>query len=130
MVSDVKILIVDDGSLSSLRILTGLKNHGFNYIELAINSNCMFDYLDRGHFGLIISNWSRMEMPGKELIRTVRKYPRYRDLPLIMLANSTETMDSTTGLWNEDVRFINNPLDFNVLTDAIREVLEKSETLK
>ena len=64
MASDVKILIVDDGTLSSLPVLKGLKKHGFDYIELAINSNCMFDYLDRGHFGLIISNWSRIEMPG------------------------------------------------------------------
>lgn len=130
MISDVKILIVDDGSLSSLRVLTGLKNHGFNYIELAVNSNCMFDYLYRGHFGLIISNWSRMEMHGKEFIDTLRKHQEYHDIPLIMLAHPTESMNFQDGHWDEDVRFVSKPLDFKVLSDTIGEVLIKKETLK
>jgi len=130
MNTDVKILIVDDGSLSSLRVLTGLKSHGFNYIELAINSKCMFDYLDRGHFGLIISNWSRIEMHGRDFINTVKKHSKHHDIPLIMLTHPTVTMNFQDGLWHEDVRFVNKPLDFKVLGDAIREVLEKNETLK
>lgn len=128
MISDVKILIVDDGSLSSLRVLTGLKNHGFNYIELAINSNCMFDYLDRGHFGLIISNWSRMEMHGEEFVNAVRKQPKYKDLPLVMLTHPEVTMNLQDGLWDEDIRFVSKPLDYKVLGEAIRDVLEKKET--
>lgn len=130
MISDVKILIVDDGNLSGLQVLTGLKNQGFNYIELAINSNCMFDYLDRGHFGLIISNWSRMDLPGKEFINAVRKKPEYKSIPVIMLTHPTVTMNFEDGLWDEDVRFVNKPLDFKVMSDTIREVLEKNEILK
>jgi two-component system, chemotaxis family, chemotaxis protein CheY len=130
MISDVKILIVDDGSLSSLQVLTGLKSQGFNYIELAINSNCMFDYLDRGHFGLIISNWSRMEMPGKEFINTVRKQPKYKHIPVIMLTHPTVTMNFQDGLRDDDVRFVNKPLDFKVMSDTIHEVLEGKEILK
>jgi DNA-binding response OmpR family regulator len=130
MTSDVKILIVDDGSLSGLPVLTGLKNHGFNYIELAINSNCMFDYLDRGQFGLILSNWSRIEMHGKELIDTLRNNPISKDIPLIMLTHPTIAMNYQDGLWSENVRFVDKPLDFKILGDAIREVLEKKESLK
>ncbi len=130
MVSDVKILIVDDGSLSSLQVMNGLKSHGFNYIELAINSNCMFDYLDRGHFGLIISNWSRMEMPGNEFINTVRKNPKHKEIPLIMLTHPTVAMNFQDGLWDEGIRFVNKPLDFKVMSDTICEVLENKEILK
>lgn len=130
MISDVKILIVDDGSLSNLRVLTGLKNLGFNYIELAVNSNCMFDYLDRSHFELIISNWSRMEMHGKEFINTVRKHSKYHDIPIIMLTHPTVSMNFQDGLWDEDIRFVDKPLDFKVLSDTIGEVLKKKETLK
>ena len=130
MISDVKILIVDDGSLSSLRVLTGLKKRGLNYIELAINSNCMFDYLDRSHFGLIISNWSRIEMDGKEFIDTLRKHPEYHDIPIIMLTHPAVSMNFQDGLRDENVRFVNKPLDFKVLSDTIREVLEKKESLK
>jgi DNA-binding response OmpR family regulator len=130
MVSDVKILIVDDGSLSSLSVLTGLKKHGFNYIELAINSNCMFDYLDRSHFGLIISNWSRIDIPGKEFINLLRKQPGYKDIPLVLLTHPSVTMDVQDGLWEENIRFAHNPLDFKVLGDTIRDIMEKKETLK
>lgn len=130
MTSDVKILIVDDGSLSSLHILTGLKNQGFDYIELAINSNCMFDYLDHGHVGLIISNWSRMEMHGKYFINALRKRAEHRDIPIIMLTHPNITMNFQDGLWEENVRLVDKPLDFKVLSDTIHEVLGKKATLK
>lgn len=130
MVSDIKILIVDDGTLSGLPVLTGLKKHGFDYIELAVNSNCMFDYLDRGHFGLIISNWSRIEMPGQEFISILKKQPKYKDIPLIMLSHPTVTMNFQDGLWDEDIRFVDKPLNFKVLGDAIREVLGEKEISK
>jgi len=121
---------VDDGSLSSMSILTEMKNYGFNYIELAINSNCMFDYLDCGCFRLIISNWTRMEMHGKEFINIVRKQPKYKDIPIIMITHPTVTMNFQDGLWDEDIRLVNKPLDFKVLSDTIREVLEKKRNIK
>ena len=130
MVSDVKILIVDDGTLSSLPVLTGLKKQGFDYIELAVNANCMFDYLDRGHFGLIVSNWSRIEMPGREFINFLRKQPKYKDIPLVMLTHPTVALNFQDGLWNEDVRFVNKPLDFKTLGDTIRDVLVEKEISK
>jgi len=130
MVSDVKILIVDDGTLSCLPVLTGLKKQGFDYIELAVNANCMFDYLDRGHFGLIVSNWSRIEMPGREFINFLRKQPKYKDIPLVMLTHPTVALNFQDGLWNEDVRFVNKPLDFKTLGDTIRDVLVEKETSK
>jgi DNA-binding response OmpR family regulator len=130
MVSDVKILIVDDGTLSSLPILTGLKKQGFDYIELAINANCMFDYLDRGNFGLIISNWSRIEMPGQEFINTLRKQSKHKDIPLVMLTHPTVALNFQGGLWDENVRLVNKPFDIKILGDAIRDVLEEKETLK
>ena len=130
MVSDVKILIVDDGTLSSLPVLTGLKKQGFDYIELAVNANCMFDYLDRGHFGLIVSNWARIEMPGREFINFLRKQPKYKDIPLVMLTHPTVALNFQDGLWDEDVRFVNKPLDFKTLGDTIRDVLVEKETSK
>ena len=104
--------------------MTGLKKQGFDYIELAINASCMFDYLDRGHFGLIVSNWSRIEMPGREFINFLRKQPKYKDIPLVMLTHPTVALNFQDGLWNEDVRFVNKPLDFKTLGDTIRDVLD------
>ncbi len=130
MVSDIKILIVDDGTLSGLPLLKGLKKHGFDYIELAINSNCMLDYLNHGHVGLIISNWSRIEMPGKEFISFLKKQPKHKDIPLVMITHPTVAMNFQDGLWDENVRFVSNPLDFKVLAETIQEVLGKTEVLK
>lgn len=130
MVSDVKILIVDDGTLSSLPVLTGLKKQGFDYIELAINANCMFDYLDRGHFGLIVSNWSRIEMPGQEFINTLKKQSKHKDIPIVMLTHPTVAPNFQDGLGDENVRFVNKPLDYKALGEAIRDVLAEKETLQ
>ncbi|GJL78998.1 MAG: hypothetical protein NPINA01_19870 [Nitrospinaceae bacterium] len=127
MITDVKILIVDDGTFSSLRVLTGLKNNGFDYIELAVNANCMFDYLDRGNFGLIISNWSRLEMNGMEFIKSVRKHQAYKDIPVIMLTNPYDAANFDMPLKDEEVTFIPKPLDFKTIGSAIREIFEKKE---
>jgi len=130
MVSDIKILVVDDGTLSGLPLLKGLKKHGFDYIELAINSHCMFDYLNHSQFGLIISNWSRIEMPGREFINFLKKQPKHKDIPLVMITHPTVAMNFQDGLWDENVRFVSNPLDFKVLTETIQEVLGTTGALK
>ncbi len=127
MISDIKILIVDDGTLSSLRVLTGLKNSGFNYIELAVNANCMFDYLDRGHFGLIISNWSRLEMNGMNFIKNIRKRSGYKDIPIIMLTNPYDTTNFSEPLRDEEVTFVPKPLDFKNIGETIREIFVQKE---
>jgi DNA-binding NtrC family response regulator len=127
MLSDIKILIVDDGTLSSLRVLTGLKNSGFNYIELAVNANCMFDYLDRGNFGLIISNWSRLEMNGMEFIKNIRKRPSHKDIPIIMLTNPYDTRNFSAPIKDEEVTFIPKPLDFKNIGETIQEIFDKKE---
>lgn len=130
MVSDLKILLVDDGSLSCLPILTGLKKLGFNSIELAINSNCMFDYLDRSHFGLIISNGSRIDMSGQEFINILRKQPGYKDIPLVMLTPPTAAPNHQGEHWDENTRLVDNPHDFKALSEAIGDIMEKKGTLK
>ena len=127
MVPDVKILIVDDGTLFSLRVLNGLKDSGFDYIEVAVNANCMFDYLDRGNFGLVISNWSRMEMNGMDFIKTIRRRPAYKDLPLIMLTNPYDAMNFDMPLEDEEVKFLPKPLDYKNMGNTIREFIEKRE---
>jgi len=127
MATDIKILIVDDGTLASLPVLAGLKKQGFDYIEFAVNSNCMFNYLDRGHVVRSISNWSRIEIPGKEFINTLRKQEKYNDIPIVMLAQPTIALNFQDGLWDENVRIVNKPLNFKTLSEAILEVLEKKE---
>ena len=127
MISDIKILIVDDGTLSSLRVLTGLKNSGFNYIELAVNANCMFDYLDRGNFRLIISNWSRLEMDGMEFIKNIRKRPSYKDIPIIMLTNPYDATNFAEPFKDRDITFLAKPLDFKNIGEAIREIFAEKE---
>jgi DNA-binding NtrC family response regulator len=127
MISDIKILIVDDGTLSSLRVLTGLKNSGFNYIELAVNANCMFDYLDRGNFGLIISNWSRLEMNGMDFIKNVRKRAGYKDIPIMMLTNPYDAKNFSESLKDDEVTCIPKPLDFKSIGATIQEIFAKKE---
>ena len=47
-----------------------------------------------------------------------------------MLSHPTVTMNYQGGLWDEDIRFVDKPLNFKILGDAIREVLREKETSK
>ncbi len=122
---DVKILLVDDMSLFSLHVLSGLKKNGFNAVEMAVNGRCMLDYLKRGNFGLVISNWFRLETSGVELVKTIKGHPDYRDLPIIMLIDPEETDRSRPPEQEGVARFVSIPVDFRRLTQTILEVLGK-----
>ncbi len=122
---DAKILLVDDQSLFSLHVLSGLKKQGFDSVEMAVNGRCMLDYLKRSRFDLIISCWYRLDISSAELVNTIKSHPDFRELPIIMLIDPEESNLSHPPEQEGVARFLSIPVDFRRLTQAILEVLGK-----
>ena len=125
MDDNVKILLVDDMSLSSLHVLSGLKKNGFDSVEMAVNGRCMLDYLKRGKFGLVISNWFRLETSALELVKTIKGHPDFKDIPIIMLIDPEEKDRLLPSDQEGVARFVPVPVDFRGLEQSILEVLGK-----
>lgn len=127
MIGDVKILLVDDGTLSSLRLMTQLKNIGFYYIEFAVNAHCAMDYLERGHFGLVITHRVLPGMGGRDLLARIKHHEACKDLPIIMITPPLEGAEDVKHFKGKVDGFIFHPFDFKTLEKLIRHVLEKRE---
>lgn len=126
---EIRILLVDDGSMYSLSILDGLKKQGFKSIEMAINGRCSLDYLKNGNFGLIISNWKRREMSGIELLQMIRKHHAYENIPFFMLAHPADKKTLEFALNQGVHRFFPQPVDFESLAQAILQIGYKNGAL-
>ena len=126
---EIKILLVDDGSLYSLGLLEGLKKQGFKSIEMAINGRCSLDYLRNGNFSLIISSWKRREMSGIELIELIKKHHSRKNIPFIMLAPPADRKTLENALKHGVHRFIPQPVDFEGLAKVILEIAYKDRAL-
>jgi response regulator RpfG family c-di-GMP phosphodiesterase len=126
---EIKILLVDDGSLYTLSILDGLKRRGFKSIEMAINGRCSLDYLKCGHVDLIISSWKRREMSGAELLQLVKKHRAYENIPFIMLAHPGDWKTLENALRHGVHRFFPQPVDFEGLAQTILEIGYKNSAI-
>jgi two-component system, chemotaxis family, chemotaxis protein CheY len=87
----MKVLIVDDYQ-TMLRVLKSLlRQLKFTSIDEASNGADALEMLQKGDYGMVISDWNMEPMTGFELLCEVRADEAIKDTPFIMI-----TADSTT----------------------------------
>jgi two-component system, chemotaxis family, chemotaxis protein CheY len=83
---DTGILVVDDFE-SMRRILKQvLSDIGFRSITLAQDGATALALLEKGEFGLLITDWDMPGMEGIELVAAVRADPRLAAMPILMVS--------------------------------------------
>jgi two-component system, chemotaxis family, chemotaxis protein CheY len=83
---DTGILVVDDFE-SMRRILKQvLGDIGFRSITLAPDGATALALLEKGEFGLLITDWDMPGMEGIELVAAVRADPRLAAMPILMVS--------------------------------------------
>lgn len=120
----MKVLIVDD-SASMRKILANILSNirDFDIIE-AENGKDALGILANENIELIISDWNMPILDGIDLLRTVRKDAKHRDIPFLMVTAEglkekvVEAEDAgATG-------FIHKPFSVETVTDALNLISE------
>ena len=82
---DMKVLIVDDFSTMRKIVRSTLKQMGIKNINEADNGKTALKELKKEKFDLILCDWNMPEMPGIDLLKTLKSDDELKDIPFIMV---------------------------------------------
>jgi len=86
----MKVLVVDDFATMRRIVTNVLKQIGFTDIDEADDGTTALQKLKKEKYGLVLCDWNMPEMPGIELLKTVRADESLKDLPFVMVTAEAE----------------------------------------
>ncbi len=121
-----RVLIVDDEADHRLILRTRLEACGY-ICEEAEDGTVALDRLAMAPMDLVLTDIKMPKMPGLQLIDSIRKFPLFHDMPVIvMTSQSMEDMSIQTrkaGAW----AVMSKPYDFQKLLEEVGRATGQSE---
>lgn len=90
------VLIVDDSAVIRNSLCFLLENEGFD-VQTASNGIEGLEKIQALQFDTIIADINMPKMHGYELIREIRKFENYQDVPIIIITTEEEAADKRKG---------------------------------
>ena len=113
--SPLKILVVDDESLSRLAIVSALKRAKLSSVDVD-NPKVALQLLTERSFDLIFLDVSMPDMNGFDLCRELRKLPIHKTTPIIFITSSADFESRSLGALSGGNDLIAKPFLFTELT--------------
>ena len=86
MNTDMKILVVDDFSTMRRIVKNLLGDLGFTNMEEADDGSTALAALEAaGDFDFVVTDWNMPGVTGIELLKAIRKHPKFKSLPVLMV---------------------------------------------
>ena len=120
-----RILIVEDEAPVREMVGDALERAGFQWVGAADGRAARIAIGER-HPDLILLDWMLPDMSGLELARGLKRDPRSRDIPIIMLTARTEEGDKVTGLEAGADDYVTKPFSPRELVARIQAVLRRA----
>ncbi|MDO7912766.1 response regulator [Pseudomonas sp. 22-AL-CL-001] len=128
MVSDVRLLIVDDNAATRYALRRRLDQHGYQILEAATGTEGLA-LLDSQPIDALILDVNLPDMSGFDIVRRLRADSRTALLPVIHVsAASIMTGDIITGLNAGADAYLVHPVDTDVLLATLRTLLRVRDT--
>lgn len=124
------ILVVDDEEAYRQLIGAILSARGYR-IHLAENCKQAEEFLqDRTELPpLVITDWNMPDGEGIDLVRRIKRDPRWRYLPVIMCTGRTQPEEIQRGIDAGAFFYITKPIDGRVLTTAVAAAVRSYEPI-
>ena len=129
--SDYTIMIVDDSKTDRMIMRKSLEPLGVTLIEAADGQEAL-NILKQGdhNFDAMLIDIEMPRMDGYSLAGEIKKYNRYKNLPLIAVTSRTGKSDRMRGVESGMVEYITKPYSADYLSSVVqRNVNFKSEFL-
>ena len=120
-----KILVVDDNRQVLEQVNHILAEEGFE-ISFIPKGEFLFQRLDRQDFDLVLLDVNLPGISGYDLLREIRKHPKYHNLPVIIITGEDEdtTLTKCFALGAQD--YIRKPINHLVLKVRVSSVISAS----
>jgi len=118
--SDYNVLIVDDSKTDRAIIQKGLKPLGINIVE-ATNGVEALEILKRGDtiFDAMLIDIEMPQMDGYTLASEIRKYSKYKNLPLLAVTSRSSKSDRLRGVEVGMTEYITKPYSLEYLANTV-----------
>jgi two-component system chemotaxis response regulator CheY len=113
------ILIVDDYR-TMLKIMGSLLRHlGFKNIDEATDGEMAFEMMLQKKYSLVISDWNMEPLSGLELLKKIRNYDDFKNIPFIMVTAENKIENVIAAKQSGTSDYILKPFTGNVLKEKI-----------
>jgi PAS domain S-box-containing protein len=113
------ILIVDDNPNNIQVLATVLAECGYE-LGIAQNAYEVFTFLEENTPELILLDVELPEIDGYDICKTIKKVPKYKDIPIIFLTVKSEKQDIVKGFDLGAVDYMTKPFNRKELVSRIR----------
>ncbi len=121
----MKILIVDDSSTMRRIIKNTLMRIGYN--DLVEASDGAEGLASLQGVDLIITDWNMPNMDGLTMVKSIRKHPNYKNVPIIMVTTEAAKEDIVEAIKNGVNNYIVKPFTPETLKQKIEQTLQKKK---
>ncbi|HEY9767346.1 MAG TPA: DNA-binding response regulator [Coleofasciculaceae cyanobacterium] len=122
------ILVAEDDPAIRLFVRDHLELNGYSVI-VAENGQQALSMVGKYHPHLLISDIKMPHKDGYELIKSIRKLPQYRLLPVILLSERSATTERIRGYQAGCDMYLPKPFEMRELEAIIRNLLERSQMI-
>lgn len=122
--SSLNILVVDDFATMRRIVRKALKQLGYNHIFEADDGTSALEVLKKEKIQFIISDWNMPQMPGIELLKTVRGTEEWKSLPFLMVTAEGQREYVLEAVKHKVSNYIVKPFTPEVLREKINKILE------
>ena len=129
--SDYKVMIVDDSKTDRTIMRKALESMGLSLVEAADGQEAL-NILKSGehHFDAMLVDIEMPRMDGYSLATEIKKYNKYKNLPLIAVTSRTGKSDRMRGVESGMVEYITKPYSADYLASVVqRNINFKAEFL-
>jgi two-component system chemotaxis response regulator CheY len=118
---NVKFLVVDDSAMARKLVAGVIRTKlGANEVLMASDGREALQLLEHNDVDLIVSDWNMTDMHGDELLEHVRKHPKYKNTPFLMVTTNNRRDFIVTALQLGVTQYVIKPFTPMELEQKIR----------
>jgi signal transduction histidine kinase len=121
-----RILIVEDSPTQAEQLRVILEDAGYT-VDHAADGRIAVERFALATYGAVISDIMMPNMTGYDFCREIKKQPRGRETPVILLSTLSDPMDIIRGLECGADNFVTKPYEPDQLLARVRTVLQNRE---
>lgn len=119
-----KVLVVEDDPISMEFVLCNLEELGFIKVYKAQDGSDALSVMDWAGVDLVISDWNMPKMGGLELYKNIKRDPKLKNIPFMLMTSSSEKEKVIEVLKTGITNFIVKPFELEVLQAKISAILK------
>ncbi|SNR88554.1 chemotaxis response regulator CheY [Desulfurobacterium atlanticum] len=119
---NIKILIVDDMATMRRIEKSLLMQLGFKNIDEAEDGKVALQKLRQGDYDFVLTDWNMPNMTGLELVQEIRKDPKLKHLPVLMVTAEAKKENVLAAIKAGVNNYVVKPFTAETLKEKIEKI--------